>query len=918
MNSEGYGCIFSIIIAVYNCEPFLRETLESILNQDISGMFRYEGGRKTDLRLTLEELCEVIMVDDGSSDSSGAICDEYAEKFKNFKVIHKKNGGVASARNEGLLHVRGKYMNFLDSDDKFSPNVFSEIYNFFEENYERTDVVTMPLTFFDAVEGNHWQNYKFKKYARVVNLYNEYDSPLMFVNASFFKSEYKDSVHFCDKLVCGEDIRYICEILPNKMTMGLVPYCHYFYRRRSAGEESLVQTSKKKAGWYFDYFEHLTEWAVDFCNEKWGYMPYYYQNIIVCDLQWRFLNDYESTALSVLGEEDYERYKARLYSVLRYFDDKIILAQRNIWNEHKCMMMTKKHGALPERCIYPDDVRLRFGNSLFCWLSSCFTKFEFISVKSGFLSLEGVSVIFGYPEGTDFKIFFEKRETGKPVELIPCEITDRDASKFRLDERLYRGLAFKFSLPLEAVQSCKLRLVLFAEGEKIVKKNLRFGKFSPIGGEFKNAFYYSEGYTVSHESHFLTVKRASYVELRKKQKDFLAELRESKRLGAKKAAGVIRAVSLLKAIKRKPLILISDRVNRAGDNGEALFQHLCRRGIRDMNYVFAVEKSSPDYKRLKSVGRVVDSSGKIHKLLQLLADCVVSSHADELTTNPFGGHSAPYRYILNARKYVFLQHGVTKDDATEWLNRFNRSIDGLVCAAKSEADAFEAEAYHYTPENIWRTGFPRFDRLYENGKRYVTVMPTWRMYLSVWDKTHEGVWKTSNAFPQSGYFKFYNRLLNDEKLLSAARKYGYEICFMPHPNVSGGIELFEKHPSVTFFSPEKEYRDVFAESSLILTDYSSAVFDFAYLRKPIVYTQFDKDEFFAGSHAYTKGYFNYETDGFGEVAYDYDETVKLLTDYMSNGCLLKKIYRERIDRFFLYSDKGNSQRVYEKIREILH
>ena len=370
MQNEGYKCIFSIVMAVYNCEPFLREALESIVNQEIAEIFKYESGRKTDLHLTFEELCEVIAVDDGSSDSSGDILDEYARSYSNFKVIHKENGGVASARNEGLRHAKGKYVNFMDGDDKFSENVFGEIYRFFEENYEKTDVVTMPLFFFDAVEGSHWQNYKFKKYPRVVNLYNEYDSPLMFVNASFFKSDYRDSVKFCDKLVCGEDIRYICEILSDKMTMGLVPGCRYMYRRRSSGEESLIQTSKKKIGWYFDYFEHLTEWAVGYCDKKWGYMPYYYQNILVCDLQWRFLNDYESTALSVLGKDEYERYKAKLFEVMKHFDDKIILGQRNVWNEHKCMMLTKKHGALPKRCVYPDDVRLRFDNTLFCWLSS--------------------------------------------------------------------------------------------------------------------------------------------------------------------------------------------------------------------------------------------------------------------------------------------------------------------------------------------------------------------------------------------------------------------------------------------------------------------------------------------------------------------------------------------------------------------
>ena len=320
---------------------------------------------------------------------------------------------------------------------------------------------------------------------------------------------------------------------------------------------------------------------------------------------------------------------------------------------------------------------------------------------------------------------------------------------------------------------------------------------------------------------------------------------------------------------------------------------------------------------MKKIGRVADASGRLYKLLHLLADCIVSSHADELTTNPFGYYSAPYRHILNEKKYVFLQHGITKDDVSEWLGRFNKNIDGIVCAARPEADAFESGKYHYPHECVWRTGFPRFDKLYDNSKRYITVMPTWRMYLSVWDKSHRGVWKTGGSFERSKYFSFYNNLLNDETLIDTAKRYGYRICFFPHPNVSGSIKLFKKHPDVIFFDTQKEDRDVFAESDLILTDYSSAVFDFAYLRKPVIYTQFDKDEFFSGSHAYTEGYFSYEDDGFGEVAYDYEGTKNLLIGYMSGGCIMKEKFQKRVNDFFLFSDSESSKRVYEKIRALL-
>lgn len=95
--------LISIIVPVYKVEPYLRRCVDSILNQ------------------TFENL-EIILIDDGSPDSCGSICDEYAEKDKRIKTIHKLNGGLSSARNAGLDICKGDYIMFVDSDDWVEPN----------------------------------------------------------------------------------------------------------------------------------------------------------------------------------------------------------------------------------------------------------------------------------------------------------------------------------------------------------------------------------------------------------------------------------------------------------------------------------------------------------------------------------------------------------------------------------------------------------------------------------------------------------------------------------------------------------------------------------------------------------------------------------------------------------------------------
>lgn len=97
---------FSIIIPVYNSEPYLEKCLDSILDQNYPDF-------------------EVILIDDGATDRSGAICDEYALKDARIRVFHEKNGGVSFARNKGLSVACGKYISFVDSDDWVAPDYLS-------------------------------------------------------------------------------------------------------------------------------------------------------------------------------------------------------------------------------------------------------------------------------------------------------------------------------------------------------------------------------------------------------------------------------------------------------------------------------------------------------------------------------------------------------------------------------------------------------------------------------------------------------------------------------------------------------------------------------------------------------------------------------------------------------------------------
>ena len=102
---------------------------------------------------------------------------------------------------------------------------------------------------------------------------------------------------------------------------------------------------------------------------------------------------------------------------------------------------------------------------------------------------------------------------------------------------------------------------------------------------------------------------------------------------------------------------------------------------------------------------------------------------------------------------------------------------------------------------------------------------------------------------------------------------------------------------------------------MMVTDYSSVAFDFAYLKKPIIYAQFDGESFFK-NHSYGEGYFSYKEDGFGPITKTVEQTVDEMIYYMKTDCQMKEEYRERINRFFAYTDRNNCRRVYDELLKI--
>ena len=501
------------------------------------------------------------------------------------------------------------------------------------------------------------------------------------------------------------------------------------------------------------------------------------------------------------------------------------------------------------------------------------------------------------------------KEEEHPLAVIgDCE----DSIDFAGKRSKGKCLMFECSFPLPASQVFRLGWRTADGRECIPWQDVDQGRFSPFPFGLPAGYAVFSGLLARSGHDYLEVEPASWTSVFRATCVFALRAFGRWPKSAAKALCLRAAVWMFGLLHRSPIWLFSDRVEKADDNGRALFEHCAAlpRHPGSPECVFAIDRHSSDAKDLAKVGRIVNISGLRYKLYYLRASFHISAYHTGVQRLPFSRRVQQCLKPLLARhRFVYLKHGILKDDMSRVLGKERMNARLLVSAAKREYESFFEWPYGYLAREVKLCGMARYDKLENRSGRNITIMPTWRQYLVERKDLLENV--LLPGFENSTYCTAYRRLFHDERLKAACARLGYGIRLMMHPNMRFSLQFFSVPSHIEILSPNVRYRDVFATSGIVLTDFSSVFFDVAYLKKALVFFQPDKEEFFANQ--YDKGYFDYERDGFGEVEYTVEGIIDRLIEYMERDAKMKPEYVRRVDEFFAFTDKNNCKRIYEAI-----
>lgn len=359
-------------------------------------------------------------------------------------------------------------------------------------------------------------------------------------------------------------------------------------------------------------------------------------------------------------------------------------------------------------------------------------------------------------------------------------------------------------------------------------------------------------------------------------------------------------------IKKRELWLICEDGKTARDNGYHFYKYVRSNYPNDFCF-YVIDKNASDYDKVAGLGNIIQFKSFKHWLYYLSAKYNISNHKHGNPCRSFFYFVHVVLKLYNNR--VFLQHGVIKDDLP-FVYYKNARFCLFITSAKKEYEYIKNN-FGYPDGIIKNFGLARFDNLHDIkiNKKQILFMPTWRNWLNTSCDVND------NEFIRTEFYKNWNLLLNDDKLIEYIEKNDIKIYFYPHQHMQKYLDFFKSKSNNIIIADNSiiDIQQLLKDSALLITDYSSVFMDFAYMNKPVIYYQFDREEF--RKKQMLKGYFDYDEDGFGKVVFDSQTAINKIIELCNNEYIDEKIYEKRRVDFFEIRDKNNSKRTYEYLKK---
>lgn len=850
----------SVIVPVYNVERYLRKCLDSLLNQTID-----------------QKDIEILLINDGSTDNSLDICKEYSEIFPVFKLFSKENEGLSATRNYGIERAKGKYLMYLDSDDTFSPETLKEVTDFFDTVYDEVDLVTFLDQPYDS-EGKKLKPHSRYKYLTKDGIYDLEKYPYIMqtrINVCVKNNDNENTLFPTINKDGHEDQQYNNQILMNKMKIGFCSKGEYQYNRGN-------ETSIMHVRFFPIYiFEGTTRYYEELFDKYNGHVPKYFQVMFMHDVSWK-LKENMLFPYHLKGEA-YKKAIDRLKHLMDYIDDDVILNNPTTDNFHRHFFMNWKNDRDISTVVASENAITVYKKDYEIYKQD---KFEIIlySIKIVNNRLKMLafvkSSLFNY--STQPAVYVCVNENGEEKSLKQ-ELSLAGESYYHTKEKTNNFYQFFFEYDVESDFS----FCVLVEIEGIIYHTKYW--FSPSSPFYKKGDESKSYYT----NHIITYKNAVFSVNKFDEENMVSLLREAeKELKCSSEIKLLRENSINRRGCR--IWLYYDCAGVGFDNGWKQFQH-------DFKYKDGVERyyiNTEDSRKIydeEYKDNIIDFGSKKHKLMYLLSEKILTAYVEAENVIPFSKDERIYICDIAHPEIIYLQHGILHAHLPWKYVPGRVEADRIVVSSNFELENF-TNIYHFRKKDMIPVGMARYDFIDKETPKTNRILfaPSWRNYL-IGSKTGNHWNYTDDRFIGSNYFKVINEFLNSTALEKVLENNNLFLDFKIHPIFKHYLQYFDvKNPHVNL--EEKKCDD--ASYSIFMTDFSSYVFDFGYLKRNIIYFVPDWDEFISGMNQYRELDLPFEK-AFGPLVKTSKDAIREINKAIEQKYIPEDEYINRMEQFYL-------------------
>ncbi|MGN1155075.1 MAG: glycosyltransferase [Agathobacter sp.] len=764
---------------------------------------------------------EIILVNDGSEDGSGAICEELAKKYDNILYLCQENQGVSAARNRGVCRATGKYIFFLDADDMLERHTIRNVSKFFDTVYDEVDLVTYPIEtiYQNRVLEPHFR-YRFLKKNGIYDLRSEPYIGQTTMNI-VVKNRFEKNIQFYENQSFSEDQRYCCDVLHRTLKMGFCKDGKYIYYRNHNSASGRLSGACYIFEQCMDFFEKLFQ--------RYEKVPLAFQGLFVNDIYWKQLSN-------ILHPYHYDtvHYKIarqRIQDLLQRCDNDVIL-------NHPHMDFFEKYGLLrwknveALKCVVSEDhFSLYNGDNL------VISEQSMEIVLTGFRITDHRVEISGFIKSV-FLQFYQD-------EVIVCAVENEGALTRKLPlhlsahcyyhshEQTQRFLAFRYEADLLHLKKVRFEVGF---GCHWFPTHYYFMPRMPFSHEHKRYLTNYQGYQIQ-----CTSDNSICFE----QTDIPAQNR---------------------------VWLYYDCVGVPIDNGGLQFIHDIEKCDGVLRYYIVTDVRQRD--AMNNYGHLVDFGSTEHKSLLQRCEKVLTAYIEESNIFPFDQKQLAVQADCFQFETIYLQHGVLHIKMP-WKFSPEKIMANKVVVSTYEEKALLIEN-GFRETDLIETGQARFECLHQEylKDKKILMALSWRCYLI--GGYHDHKWEPLlQKFMSSNYFREFQEFLSNKNLHKMLEEYEFQLDIKLHPIFTQYQEVFHADSENIHFVDgsicEEEY-------GLLITDFSSFLYDFIYLDTDIINFIPDIDEFKCGMNGYRE--LNYPEDFWDEVAYTSDELVQKVQEFL--------------------------------------